>query len=91
MARHNQGFLSRIELTTSSNTTYRLAVNGPVGRTSKMLPKAVDPQPDSQQILNIRRIQGKTVIHANCVGDDLTRGAKAFQARIGLGISIVIH
>jgi len=56
-----------------------------------MLTKAVDPQPDGQQILNIRRIQGKTVIHANCVGDDLTRGAKAFQARIGLGISIVIR
>ena len=56
----------------------------------KMHAKTIDPEPDrfaadqdtarGQNILDIRRAQGKPVVQPDRVGDDLTRMAKALQA-----------
>lgn len=57
---------------------------------SEMAAKPVYPVPDgfpadhhaafSQQILDIRRAERKTMIRPDCIGDDLARETVAFQA-----------
>ena len=92
MARHNQCVFAthfddnfiQMPLVIRSRAVSANALSG-------VLTKAVDPQSHGlavdndtslrQQLFNIRRTQGETVIRSDRVDDDLTRVAKAFQAR----------